>query len=310
MPPMLANGAKGAEVSELQRTLNARPPSALTPLIVDGIFGLKTQARVKEFQRRNGLQIDGIVGPATWGVLKAGDDGPDASLDEFRAICDHAVSLLRHDLKADSASALKGVNFFQHYRMRIEALAFPTAAAPVRGNALGIAAGLPVMAVGVAAGVAIALIVVAFILACMIVVASLQKPANPAEINTLTRKFEQKMQQIELELRTAPINIAIMLVLMKSAIERIIQERIDEFRRKMEKCKENNPLANTKKCMDLAAKVEAQMRHLIQQAQLTRFGTPESQRLILLGLARSFGFLVQAISDWANCVGCKLLQFL
>jgi hypothetical protein len=36
---------------------------------VDGIFGHGTLAVVKEFQRRNGLTIDGIVGPATWALL-------------------------------------------------------------------------------------------------------------------------------------------------------------------------------------------------------------------------------------------------
>jgi hypothetical protein len=36
---------------------------------VDGIFGHGTLAVVKEFQRRQGLTIDGVVGPATWRLL-------------------------------------------------------------------------------------------------------------------------------------------------------------------------------------------------------------------------------------------------
>ncbi|MTE19444.1 hypothetical protein F0L17_09950 [Streptomyces sp. TRM43335] len=37
---------------------------------LDGLFGPQTLAAVKEFQRRNGLVVDGIVGPRTWGELE------------------------------------------------------------------------------------------------------------------------------------------------------------------------------------------------------------------------------------------------
>ncbi len=36
----------------------------------DGWFGAETEAAVKEFQRRNGLGVDGYVGPVTWACLK------------------------------------------------------------------------------------------------------------------------------------------------------------------------------------------------------------------------------------------------
>jgi len=36
---------------------------------VDGIYGGKTWLAVREFQRRNGLRVDGVVGPNTWAAL-------------------------------------------------------------------------------------------------------------------------------------------------------------------------------------------------------------------------------------------------
>ena len=68
----LAAGARGAEVRFAQSGLNFHL-SKLAPLAEDGIFGPKTDARVREFQRRAGLLIDGIIGRLTWlGLLRAG----------------------------------------------------------------------------------------------------------------------------------------------------------------------------------------------------------------------------------------------
>lgn len=52
-------------VHTVQHLLRARE----FDLAVDGIFGPRTQAAVRQFQTSNGLGIDGIVGPETWPVL-------------------------------------------------------------------------------------------------------------------------------------------------------------------------------------------------------------------------------------------------
>jgi len=70
MPRTLYVGSQGVEVLHLQGLLNARPPTALPFLQTDGIFGPKTQARVREFQQDYGLAADGIVGPLTWAELE------------------------------------------------------------------------------------------------------------------------------------------------------------------------------------------------------------------------------------------------
>lgn len=59
--PILRNGSRGDPVRELQNLLGG--------LTVDGIFGPRTEAAVREFQRLAGLVADGIVGPITWGKL-------------------------------------------------------------------------------------------------------------------------------------------------------------------------------------------------------------------------------------------------
>ena len=47
---------------------------------MDGIFGPKTEAAVKSFQRGKGLTVDGIVGPRTWAALP--DGGPMPTLQQ------------------------------------------------------------------------------------------------------------------------------------------------------------------------------------------------------------------------------------
>lgn len=56
----IRKGSVGESVKVLQKALH---------LIVDGVFGLITDEAVRDFQRKNGLKDDGIVGDATWSLL-------------------------------------------------------------------------------------------------------------------------------------------------------------------------------------------------------------------------------------------------
>lgn len=62
----LKNGSKGDEVKTLQTKLNFFGNYGLS---VDGIFGAKTEAAVKDIQKKKGLTVDGIVGTKTWAAL-------------------------------------------------------------------------------------------------------------------------------------------------------------------------------------------------------------------------------------------------
>ncbi len=75
MPRLLHIGCMGPEVTALQARLNGLPPHMPPFLSTDGIFGAKTDLRVREFQRDNGLVADGYVGPMTWAKLTQLGDG-------------------------------------------------------------------------------------------------------------------------------------------------------------------------------------------------------------------------------------------
>lgn len=64
----LRNGSTGQGVKWLQVELDNRGYH----LNIDGIFGPRTEAAVKEYQKKQGLVVDGIVGARTRGELTAG----------------------------------------------------------------------------------------------------------------------------------------------------------------------------------------------------------------------------------------------
>ena len=60
-------GDTGPGVEQIQTALNA----AGYDLEVDGIFGPQTDRAVRDYQTKNGLTVDGIVGNMTWGKLSS-----------------------------------------------------------------------------------------------------------------------------------------------------------------------------------------------------------------------------------------------
>jgi hypothetical protein len=64
--PLLERGSEGLAVAEVQRALDVGST---------GYFGRVTSRAVIAFQRRDGLLVDGIVGPVTWGALFGASDG-------------------------------------------------------------------------------------------------------------------------------------------------------------------------------------------------------------------------------------------
>ena len=72
---ILRRGSRGREVRKLQKMLNdwyhKQPVTmALTPELTEleltGVFDSRTETNVRIFQRKNGLQVDGVAGSDTW----------------------------------------------------------------------------------------------------------------------------------------------------------------------------------------------------------------------------------------------------
>lgn len=67
---MLQLGSQGQQVKALQILLNGMGSSCG---MSDAIFGSKTEFAVKNFQKKNGLEDDGVVGLKTWNKLLKGE---------------------------------------------------------------------------------------------------------------------------------------------------------------------------------------------------------------------------------------------
>ena len=67
-------GSRGSDVKTLQQKLISMGYD-LGAAGADGIFGPKTEAAVRQFQKDQGLAVDGIAGPNTWGAIEGGRGG-------------------------------------------------------------------------------------------------------------------------------------------------------------------------------------------------------------------------------------------
>lgn len=85
---LLKVGSTGAKVKELQRSLSLKD---------DGVFGIDTLKAVKNFQSKNGLISDGVVGSKTWDVLLKRNI-PKISIQDKQkySLSDNGMKLLEH----------------------------------------------------------------------------------------------------------------------------------------------------------------------------------------------------------------------
>ena len=77
--PTLRRGNQGDEVADLQMLLDSKYGFDLE---IDGNFGKATETSVKEFQKKNGLTADGVVGVKTWKALGVKAEAPEPVPDD------------------------------------------------------------------------------------------------------------------------------------------------------------------------------------------------------------------------------------
>lgn len=98
---MVAYGSQGSAVKQLQDELNKRGYT----LDEDGIFGKKTRAAVRDYQKKNGLtMVDGIAGDETWGSLLS---APTAAEQEAQAAAAAEAARPRAEVTAATAKRLQ-----------------------------------------------------------------------------------------------------------------------------------------------------------------------------------------------------------
>ena len=66
--PFAQSGTKGPLAAAIQAALC----DAGYSLEIDGEFGPLTETALREYQKKNGLEVDGVAGPATYAKLLGG----------------------------------------------------------------------------------------------------------------------------------------------------------------------------------------------------------------------------------------------
>jgi len=97
--PTIAPGANGEPVRRLQRALRRQPD---LDIVVDGVFGSKTEAAVKDFQQGAGLAVDGVVGPQTWAKLPDGGAMPTLQEGATGDVVKHLQQVLKNGARQAS----------------------------------------------------------------------------------------------------------------------------------------------------------------------------------------------------------------
>lgn len=94
VPALSRIGSYGREVELIQEKLVSE--GYLGEGGVDGIFGPKTLAALKEYQKANGLDPDGVAGPLTLGSMDIEDSGKNSAVKDAR------LELLAHVISAEA----------------------------------------------------------------------------------------------------------------------------------------------------------------------------------------------------------------
>ena len=94
--PTIRRGSKGEDVKYVQQILIDQGYD-LGSSGADGVFGAKTEAAVRAFQKKNGLVADGVVGPLTYEALEKVEPAP--GVDLYTIIIRNATAELAESIR-------------------------------------------------------------------------------------------------------------------------------------------------------------------------------------------------------------------
>jgi hypothetical protein len=110
---VLRFGHRGPAVEDLQRFLNDHHPEG-EPLEIDGYLGPKTEARLRSFQQKQQIAVDGVVGTETLDAM--------ADLVMRGLVVDERFSGLPDDVQRSALNRLEGTKSSEDRRRMAEIL--------------------------------------------------------------------------------------------------------------------------------------------------------------------------------------------
>lgn len=116
---MLKYGSYGGDVKDLQNRLN----QAGYKLAVDGQFGGQTTKAVQDYQKKNGLTQDGVVGEETWGQLTGGSSSGTKSFTASDLLAQKPGEYSsKYQAQVDEALSKKPGNYSSQNQQQIDTL--------------------------------------------------------------------------------------------------------------------------------------------------------------------------------------------
>ncbi len=264
---LLKIGDHGSQVVQLQNLLNGKP-SRLPRLIPDGKFGVKTQARVIEFQGDNGLKQDGIAGDRTFAKLQGGGGQPEPQVD-LQAVMLQIAGLL------DPVQRPAFLGRAQALVPRSNTVAFAGELAP-----------------------AVIIVILFFIILMMIVLA--QTSANP-KTREMGKEWERRFNRLKEQIRGKPVEVQTAETLQET--KRMAKDVSDRATSEREKCLSRLDPAKLVKC-ERAIKILSDALQSLAQKIRTGTGGGITPDTLQKGIALSVQALFAAARAFGECTGC------
>ena len=224
------------------------------------------------------------------------------------------VAALRSETRSNPTALL----FFNRHATALRSSAFLQsggAAAQTRlVGAPGGAANVQVFgAIPIAVAVGVVVLIAALFTLALLIAMAQNKGANPADIRKLELEFDRRIAELNQKLSTAPFEIATFIILIKITVEQAVKSQVERLKRQLERCNALTPNPRPV-CAAILRVISQQIDQVVQQSiiltiELQRAPQSALVKAQLVGLAKSFGFLMVKITEFGKCMGCEFLIF-